>query len=104
MRQCRKSSQGAESNDKNPLDEGTKQALDRDYWRRREALGRSKGGLSTKIHMVVDRRCRPLARRVSPGQDGDSPQFIPVLECIRIARSGPGRPRRRPGTVMADKA
>ena len=45
-----------------------------------------------------------MARLLSPGQDGDSPQFIPVLDRIRIPRSGPGRPRTRPGTVMADKA
>jgi transposase len=60
--------------------------------------------LSTKIHLVADRRCRPVARLISPGQDGDSPQFIPVLDRVRILRTGSGRPRTRPGTVMADKA
>jgi transposase len=38
------------------------------------------------------------------GQDGDSPQFVPVLDRVRILRTGNGRPRTRPGTVMADKA
>ncbi|MFF4125143.1 transposase [Microbispora rosea] len=70
----------------------------------REALGRSRGGLSTKIHLVADRRCRPLARILSPGQHGDSPYFQRVLNTIRIARRGLGRPRRRPATVLADKA
>jgi len=88
----------------NTAGEGTKPALGKDYWRRREALGRSKGGLSTKIHLVADRRCRPVARLISPGQDGDSPQFVPVLDRIRIPRVGGGRPRTRPATVMADKA
>jgi transposase len=70
----------------------------------RQALGRSRGGLSTKIHLVADRRCRPITRMTSPGQHGDSPRFIPLLGTVRIRRRGPGRPRTRPGQVMADKA
>jgi hypothetical protein len=38
------------------------------------------------------------------GQHGDCPQFIPLLEQIRIARCGKGRPRTRPGAAMAGKA
>lgn len=70
----------------------------------REGLGRSRGGLSTKIHLVADRRCRPIARLTSPGQHGDSPRFILLINSIRIIRRGPGRPRTRPARVMADKA
>jgi transposase len=70
----------------------------------REALGRSRGGLSTKVHLVADRRCRPIARILTPGQHGDCPRFIPLLESIRIRRRGVGRPRKRPGLAMADKA
>jgi transposase len=70
----------------------------------REALGRSRGGLSTKIHLVADRRCRPVARLTSPGQHGDSPRFVPLMKAIRIQRRGLGRPRTRPGRAMADKA
>jgi len=70
----------------------------------REALGRSRGGLSTKIHLVADRRCRPIARLTSPGQHGDSPRFIPLMESIRIRRRGRGRPRKRPARAMGDKA
>jgi Transposase DDE domain len=56
----------------------------------RSGLGRSHGGLSTKIHLVADRRCRPIARIISPGQHGDSPRFIPLFERVRIARrNGP---------------
>jgi transposase len=85
---------GAESNDKNPPGPGTN----------REALGRSRGGLSTKVHLVADRRCRPIARILTAGQHGDCPQFIPLMDSIRIARRGKGRPRARPGRAMADKA
>jgi hypothetical protein len=41
---------------------------------------------------------------VTAGQAGDSPQFEPVLEAIRVPRPGPGRPRCRPDRVLGDKA
>ena len=80
---------GAPSNDRNPPG--------------REAPGRSRGGLSTKIHLAADRRCRPVARILSPGQHGDCPRFIPLMAAIRIARRGTGRPRTRPGAALGDK-
>jgi transposase len=63
----------------------------------REALGRSRGGLSTKIHLAADRRGRAVTGILTPGQHGDCPQFIPLLDQVRIARRGKGRPRTRPG-------
>jgi transposase len=41
---------------------------------------------------------------ITAGQRGDSPQFEPVLEAIRVPRLGLGRPRKRPDRVRADKA
>lgn len=70
----------------------------------REALGRSRGGLSTKIHLLSDSRCRPLERVTTAGQRHDSLAFEPLMERLRIARTGPGRPRTRPGRLLADKA
>ena len=70
----------------------------------REALGRSRGGLSTKIHLVADRRCRPLTRILTPGQRGDCPKFIPLMDQLAIRRRGNGRPRTRPAAAMGDKA
>jgi transposase len=70
----------------------------------REALGRSRGGVTTKIHLVADRRCRPLARLLSAGQRHDSLAFMPVLGLLAIRRPGVGRPRTRPDRVLADKA
>ena len=70
----------------------------------REAIGRSRGGLTTKIHLAADLRCRPVARLTSCGQHGDSPRFVPLMDAIRIRRRGLGRPRQRPGRAMADKA
>ncbi|MFD1276036.1 transposase [Streptomyces kaempferi] len=66
-------------------------------------LGRSRGGLTSKIHLAADRRCRPLALVLTVGQAGDSPQFVPVLAKVRI-RLPVGRPRTKPGAVAADKA
>ncbi|MFE6923785.1 transposase [Nocardia sp. NPDC057663] len=69
-----------------------------------EALGRSRGGLSTKIHLAVDGRGLPMQILLMPGQAGDNPQILPLLDGISVARTGPGRPRIRPEMVIADKA
>jgi transposase len=73
-------------------------------YKNREALGRSRGGLTSKIHLLADSRCRPLARVTSSGQRHDSLAFEPLMAQLRIARRGPGRPRTRPGRVLGDKA
>ncbi|MGW6505940.1 IS5 family transposase [Nonomuraea angiospora] len=67
-------------------------------------LGRSRGGLTTKMHLAVEQGQKPLSVVVTAGQRGDSPQFRPVLEGIRVPRPGGGRPRTRPDRVRADKA
>lgn len=92
-----RTAQGAGANYKNPAPERAKRAD-------REALGRSRGGLSTKIHLLADSRCRPLARVTTAGQRHDSVAFQPLMGTLRIVRVGPGRPRTRPGQLLADKA
>ncbi|MEW2120533.1 transposase [Streptomyces sp. NPDC005474] len=67
-------------------------------------LGRSRGGLSTKIHLTVEQGQKPLSVLITAGQRGDSTRFESVLEAIRVPRLGRGRPRRRPDRVWADKA
>ncbi|MFE7359300.1 IS5 family transposase [Streptomyces sp. NPDC057543] len=67
-------------------------------------LGRSRGGLTTKLHLAVEQGQKPLSLLVTAGHRHDSPQFQPVLEAIRVPRIGPGRPRTRPDRVRADKA
>ncbi|MFE3282526.1 IS5 family transposase [Streptomyces sp. NPDC059233] len=69
-----------------------------------EGLGRSRGGLTSKIHLAGEGGCRPLALLVTPGQWGDAPQFAEVLARIRVARPGGGHPRTRPDHVSGDKA
>ncbi|WP_420715177.1 IS5 family transposase [Streptomyces sp. XY332] len=67
-------------------------------------LGRSRGGLTTKLHLATEQGQKPMSVVVTAGQRGDSPQFEPVLEKVRVPRIGPGRPRTRPDRVRADKA
>ncbi|MEV6655166.1 IS5 family transposase [Streptomyces sp. NPDC051219] len=67
-------------------------------------LGRSRGGLTTKIHLAVEQGQKPMSIVITAGQRGDSPQFEPVLEGIWVPRKGLGRPRKRPDKVRADKA
>lgn len=69
-----------------------------------EALGRSRGGLTCKIHLVSEGGLRPLAFVITPGQWGDAPQLIPVLERIRVPRPAGGHPRTRPDHLGGDKA
>ena len=68
------------------------------------ALGRSRGGLTTKVHLACEQRQKPLSIVITAGQRGDSPQFRAVLEGIRVPRPGGGRPRTRPDRVLGDKA
>lgn len=52
------------------------------------ALGRSRGGWSTKTHLSVDRLGRPLSMRPTPGQAGDNPQLIGLLDDIAVPARG----------------
>lgn len=89
--------QGGPSNDKKSAAGEAKPAD-------REALGRSRGGLSTKIHLGADLRCRPVARVTTAGQRHDSLAFEAVMSDVCIGRPGGTRPRTRPSGVLADKA
>jgi transposase len=66
------------------------------------ALGRSRGGFGTKIHIVCDGRGRPMAVTVTAGQRHESTQFEAVMDCVSVRRPV-GRPRRRPRRVAGDK-
>ena len=60
------------------------------------AIGRSRGGLTTKLHTLVDGNGLPLVIEAGPGQGGDSPMLSVLLGYLRVARRGPGRPRTCP--------
>lgn len=67
-------------------------------------IGRSRGGLTTKIHHLCGGKMRPLVMLLGPGQGGDSPMFPHLLDSLSVPRLGPGRPRSRPDRALADKA
>nr|WP_206700216.1 IS5 family transposase [Actinomadura sp. RB99] len=69
-----------------------------------QALGRSRGGLTTKIHLAVDGRGLPLSIVLTPGNVNDCTAFPCVLAELAVPRPGSGRPRCRPDRVIADKA
>lgn len=51
-------------------------------------LGRSRGGWTTKTHLACEQGRKLMAVVVTAGQRGDSPQFIPVLAKVCVARNG----------------
>jgi transposase len=68
-----------------------------------EALGRSRGGFSTKIHVRADRHGMPVTLLITAGQQHDQTMFEPLMEVGSIKRQGRGRPRVRPARLVADK-
>jgi transposase len=68
------------------------------------ALGRSRGGFSTKLHLATEQGRKLMALVITGGQRGDSPQFATLLAHIRVPRTQRGRPRTKPELVLADKA
>jgi len=56
-------------------------------------MGRTRGGLTTKIHAVVDAEGRPIKLALSPGQDHDCSKALPLLDDL-----GNG------STLLADRA
>ena len=56
-------------------------------------MGQSRGGLTTKIHAVVDAEGRPVRLALTAGKAGDAPMAAGLLETVM-----PG------ATVLADKA
>lgn len=50
------------------------------------AIGRSRGGLTTKAHLVVDGNGRGLSLLLTPRQAGDSPMLAQVLDGIVVLR------------------
>jgi transposase len=57
-------------------------------------MGRSRGGLTTKIHALVDADGRPVRLELTPGQADDAPVAASLLACQldaskNLAKSSP---------------
>ena len=63
-----------------------------------------RGKLGCKHHVLVDRRGLPLVARISGAQVHDSRLFIPLVSAIPSVAGLPGRFRKRPDKVHADRA
>jgi transposase len=84
--------------------------------RRLEPRAGEKGGSETgpspvdraragsKHHLLVDGGGIPLAWILTGGNRQDCTQLIPLLERVPAVKGKPGRPRRRPERVTADRA
>ncbi|MEZ6927592.1 MULTISPECIES: IS5 family transposase [unclassified Aeromonas] len=68
-----------------------------------QALGRSRGGFGSKIHLVTDGNGLPLGFCLSPGQSAEIRYATSALAMARIPTSS-GRYRTRPTHLAADKA
>ena len=66
-------------------------------------LGRSRGGFSTKLHLRCDGQGRPLTFALTGGERHDQVAFPALMAWKGVRRPGPGRPRRRPASVIADR-
>jgi len=68
----------------------------------KQALGRLRGGLSTKIHVLCEGAGLPITVRLTPGQAHEATMLEPLLSDVRIGGK-PGAPRQRFQTVSGDK-
>ena len=69
----------------------------------REALGRSQGGFSTKVHLRAEGNGRPITVVLTGGERHEQIALEAVLDQGAIQRQGRGRPRLRPRRLAGDK-
>ncbi len=69
----------------------------------REALGRSKGDFSTKIHLRCDGNGKPITFLLTVGERHEAVVFEQLMEQGAVKRFKVGRPRLRPARVVGDK-
>ena len=68
------------------------------------ALGRSRGGFSTKIHILCDRDGHPLHFHLTPGQAHESTALVELLEGVDAKLvNGDGEPIAWPVAMAGDK-
>lgn len=67
------------------------------------ALGRSRGGFSTKIHLLCDANGHPLHFHLTAGQDHESTAVEALLEGVDLA-DGEGEPIAWPLALAGDKS
>ncbi len=68
-----------------------------------EALGRSQGGFSTKLHLRAEGGGKPITAVLTGGERHEQIALEEILDGGAIRRPGRGRPRLRPRRVAGDK-
>src|SRR5258706_1637983 len=68
-----------------------------------EALGRSQGGFSTKIHVRADGNGKPITFVLTAGQRHETVAFEQLMTQAAVQRPNRGRPKQRPRRLVADK-
>lgn len=68
-----------------------------------QALGRSRGGFSTKIHVRAEGRGKPAVFALSGGERHEQLMLPKLMETGAGKRPGAGRPRLRPERLAGDK-
>ena len=66
--------------------EGAPLGFGRKRGERNQAIGRSRGGRTTKIHALTDRDCRPIAFLLTGGQVADCTAGSVLLQQMPAAR------------------
>ena len=66
----------------------------------KQALGRSRGGYSTKLHIMTDGRGLPLSVTATPGQDHEAPEFENLMHASQVNTF---RKASRPDALAGDK-
>ena len=69
----------------------------------REALGRSQGGFSTKLHLRAEGHGRPITVVLTGGERNEQIALEAVRDQGAVRRPGRGRPRLRPRAAACDK-
>lgn len=77
----------------------------RRWWKKGalRALGRSRGGFGTKIHLRTDRKGNPIVFTLTGGEKHDAPQSVKPVDTGAVNGTRPGRPRLRPARIAGDK-
>ena len=68
-----------------------------------EALGRSQGGFSTKLHLRAEGGGKPMAAVLTAGERHEQIALEALLDNGAVRRRGRGRPRLRPRRLAGDK-
>ena len=70
--------------------------------RQNQALGQSRGGMTTKIHVLSEGQGKHITGLITPGQEAEVQQAEKLLDAVAIGGK-PGPPRRRFERIGGDK-